>query len=122
MLRQMNPESSNRPPLSAEIKDSIAPTAGFNWLLFLGVLISPAVLTFLVALFGKKTDEVAVLIGLFCGIAAGILCGIMLGRRVGKTLGVKILLSAVFVIVLITACISMSCCGCLLGGYQLNIH
>ena len=100
----MNPESSEVPPQSDAASQPVTPAASFNWLLFLGVLVSPVVLTFLVALLGKKTDEIAVLVGLFGGIAAGILCGIMLGKRVGKTVGVKILLSVGFVIVLIIAC------------------
>ena len=96
--------------------------ARFNWLIFLAVLLAPALLTVLTVLLGAKSGDTAPTVAFFGGGAAGIVCGIMLGRRLGKTTQVKIVLSLVFALVMAVVCIGMSCGGCLASEYQLNFH
>ena len=105
---------SNPPPIPTP--------ARFNWLLLLAMLSAPAVLTVLTVLLGAKSGDPAPVAAFFGGSAAGIVCGIMLGLRLGKTTPAKIALSLLFALVMSVVCIGMSCGGCLVSGYQLDLR
>lgn len=96
--------------------------AHFNWLIFLAVMLSPVVLTMLTVLLGVNTGDTAPTVAFLGSGAAGIFCGILLGRRLGKTMSAKIVLGLLFAVAMVVVCISMSCGGCLVSGYQLNFH
>ena len=94
----------------------------FNWWMFVAVLLAPTLLTALCVLLFDKKGDTAPVIAVFGGGLAGIISGIMLGRHFGRTLPTKVVSSVLFALILGAACITMSCCGCMLSGYQFNLH
>lgn len=93
-----------------------------NWLVFLIVLLAPAILSCLAGALGSRNGNVAPVIALFGGGIAGIICRVMLGRRLGKAPGTRLWLGILFAIILAVVCIGMSCFGCMAGGYQLDFR
>ena len=91
-----------------------------NWLIFFAVLLAPAVVALLGAM--GKVEPLAVGSPLVGGGLAGIVCGIMLGRRVGRTSAARVLLGILFVGVFGCVSFILSFFGCLLGGFQMNMH
>ena len=65
---------------------SDGPVPKFNWIVFLGVLLAPALLALLAAL--GKLEGLAVASPLIGGLAAGLFCGLYLARRVGRKVGI----------------------------------
>ena len=102
-----------------------APPAGrprFKWWLFVAVLLAPTLLTALSVWLSAGKGDTAPSIAVLGGGLAGIISGIMLGRYVGKALPVRIVLSVVFAAILAVVCITMSFFGCMVSGYQFNLH
>ncbi len=91
-----------------------------NWLIFFAVLLAPAVVALLGAM--GKIEPLAVGSPLVGGGLAGIICGIMLGRRVGRTSAARVLLGILFVGVFGCVSFILSFFGCLMGGFQMNMH
>ena len=96
-----------------------ASSTKFNWLLFLGVLLAPAMF----ALGGSigKIEGLAVGSPLVGGAIAGLLCGIQLAQRVGRTSATRLGLGLLFVGLFGCVSFILSFCGCLLGGYQMKV-
>lgn len=99
---------------------AITSSARINWLIFFAVLLAPAVVALLGAM--VKSEELAVGSPLVGGGLAGIICGIMLGRSVGRTSAARVLLGILFVGVFGCVSFILSFFGCLLGGFQMNMH
>ena len=85
-------------------------------------LLAPALLTALAVSLGAKDGDTAPNIAMFGGTAGGIVCGIILGRSVGKTTPIRVLSSIIFVPIMSVVCIGLSCFGCMVSGFQLNLH
>jgi len=79
-------------------------------------------MTTLIAFLGKPNEQVSPIFGFFGGATAGIACGIMLALRIGKNVGTRIVLGIVFSAIFAVVCIMLSFFGCMMGGYQLNLH
>jgi hypothetical protein len=95
-----------------------------HWLIFFVALLGPSVLTMLVAFLTREHSggDAPVATAFIVGGLGGIASGVMLALRLGSTIGLRILLGLVFSGVLAVVCITLSCVGCLTGGYQLNLH
>ena len=136
-LRTMNPTKHKCPACGREVEfDSnanaascphcgkslpeVVPPATANLLIFFAVLLAPAVLALLGAL--GKIEGLAVGSPLVGGGIAGIICGIMLARRVGRSTGSRIGLGILFVALFAFVSFTLSFFGCLLGGFQMNMH
>jgi hypothetical protein len=109
-------------PASIPLPPPVTRPFHVNWILFFAVLLAPPLLTLLVVQGGRKAEGAAVAVALLVGGAAGLACGIMLGLGLGKTSANKVLLSVVFAGALSVACVGMSCCGCLAGGFHLDFR
>jgi CDP-diglyceride synthetase len=109
-------------PTSAEASKTTPALPSINWVVFLVVLLTPALLTILVVLSGGRDSGAAPAIAFLGGGIAGIICGAMLGRRLGRTTPLKIVLGLVFAMVLSVVCIGMSCFGCLASGFHLDFR
>jgi hypothetical protein len=109
-------------PTEPAIVETALKPVKIKWWVFLAVLLGPPLLTLLVAFLGKGTrdDEISPIIGLVGGGAGGIAFGIMLALRLGRTATSRVLLGMVFSVVFAVVGITMSCFGCLAGGYQLS--
>jgi hypothetical protein len=94
----------------------------FKGWLFVSVLLSPVLLTALSVWLIDKKGDTAPSFAVLGGGLAGIISGTMLGRHLGKTTPVRIGLSILFALILGVVCITMSCFGCMVSGYNLNIH
>ena len=114
----MNP--SEPPPLPQTSTTIPSGPVRINWLAFWIVLLAPTVLTIGAVLAGSQKGDTAPVIALIGGGISGIVCGALLGRRFGQTTGMKVLLGIVFAAVFVVVCIAMSCCGCLVSGYNLK--
>jgi hypothetical protein len=95
-----------------------------NWWIFFAIFLAPPLLTLLAALLtrehaGGDTPPFVAVVG---GVSSGIVCGVMLALRVGKTTETRVLLGILFCVVLAVVCVTLSCFGCLAGGYQLMLH
>lgn len=114
----MNPE----PPLpSATPEPTPARWTSFPWLLFLGAILGPPLLTTLAASMDRKGGAAPALMFLG-GAAGGLAAGVMLGCRIGKTPTTKALWSVVLAGVLAVAVVTLSGLGCAMGGYKLNFQ
>lgn len=96
------------------------PAPKFHWLLFLGVIFVPTILTVLSATGGGKDAPPA--LAMIGGGLSGLAGGILLARRVGSKPETRLYLGLLFVPLLSVACVTMNCIGCLAGGFKLNIH
>ena len=94
----------------------------FRWLLFLALLLAPAVLTSLSILLDKSSNGPAPAVGLIAGAIGGIACGVLLGCHMGQTTATKVILSFVFTAICGVACITIATFGCISSGYSLNVH
>ncbi|NOS70924.1 MAG: hypothetical protein HOP33_13460 [Verrucomicrobia bacterium] len=110
----LNCPQCGSPPPAAESSTKI------NWLVFFAVLLAPTVVALLGAM--GKIEPLAVGSPLVGGGLAGIVCGIMLGRRVGRTSAARVLLGILFIGVFGCVSFILSFFGCLLGGFQMNMH
>jgi hypothetical protein len=95
-----------------------------NWWIFFAILLAPPLLTLLVAFStnehaGADAPPFVAMVG---GVLSGIVCGVMLALRLGKTTDTRVLLGILFCVVLGVVCVTLSCFGCLAGGYQLYFH
>jgi hypothetical protein len=95
-----------------------------NWWIFFAVLLAPPLLTLLAAFStnehaGADAPPFVAMVG---GISSGIVCGIMLALRLGKTTDTRVLLGILFCVILAVVCVTLSCFGCLAGGYKLYFH
>lgn len=90
------------------------------WVIFFLVLFAPA----LCSLLGVrlKSDGLAVGSVVFGSIVSGIICGTLLGRRLGRTTGSRFGLGIVFVCVFGAVSFVLGFFGCMVGGFNLNIH
>src|SRR5262245_1916554 len=109
-------------PSSAETSTPTPARPSINWVVFLVVLPTPALLTILVVLIGGRDSGVAPAIAFLGGGIGGIICGAMLGWRLGRTTPLKIVLGVVFAVVFSVVCIGMSCFGCLASGFHLDFR
>lgn len=98
------------PPLASELSTK------FNWLIFLGVLFAPAVLTLVGELVGA--DGLAVIPALLGSVIVGPFCGIYLARHVGRTSAARLWLGCLFVGVFGCVSLTLSFIGCMLGGFN----
>ncbi len=105
-----------------DMPNPLTSTPRFNWPVFCCVLLSPPLLTILAVRFLSKSSDAPLYLVLLGGGIAGIISGVILGRRVGKTPAARAVFAILLALVMIVVCISMSCFGCLVGGYHLNIH
>ena len=105
-----------------DMTNPLTSTPRFNWPIFCCVLLSPPLLTIFAVRFLSKSSDASLYVVLIGGGIAGIISGVMLGQRGGKTRAARIVGSILLALVMIVVCISMSCFGCLVGGYHLNIH
>lgn len=96
------------------------PKTNLKWWWLVIALLVPPVVTLLCAL--GKMEGPAVLVPLVGGGGAGIFCGVMLGRHVGRTSGTRLLLGVVFTGLFGLASFILSFCGCLAGGFAMNLH
>ncbi len=114
-----NPEGQDACPHCGSPPPAAAPSPKFNWLLFLGVLLAPAMF----ALGGAigKIEGLAAGSPLVGGVIAGLLCGIYLAQRVGRTRASRLWLGFLFVSVFGCVSIILSFFGCLLGGFQMRM-
>lgn len=103
---------SNAPPAAAKI----------NWPIFFIVLCAPAVLTILAVRINRTGQDLAPFVACLGGVFSGIVCGAMLGRRIGSTTAIKIGLGFTFALMIIPVCIGMSCFGCLVSGFKLDLR
>src|SRR5262249_40952529 len=94
------------------------PPPKFHWLLFLGVIFVPTIITIIAGQLGMK-DLAPASAGLGGGLS-GIVAGILLGRRLGRTDAARVGLSLAFVVVLSIACVTMNCFGCLASGFKMD--
>lgn len=115
-----NPEGQDSCPHCGGPPPAAAPSPKFNWLIFLGVLLAPAMLTLAGA--AGKIEGLAVGTPLVGGAIAGLFCGIYLARRVGRTSAARLWLGFLFVGVFGCVSFSLGFFGCMLGGFQMNIH
>lgn len=92
------------------------------WFLFFAGLLGPPLLTFLVVMLVDRKGDIAPVISVVFGGAGGTLCGALLGLRFGSNTYVKVALGIVFALVMGVVVITMSCVGCLAGGFKLNFH
>lgn len=95
-----------------------------NWWIFFAALLAPPLLTLLVAFLGSgnSNEQVSPMIAFFGGAAGGIASGIMLALRLGRTTGTRILLGILFSAGFAIVCVTLSCFGCLAGGYRLDLR
>src|ERR1700722_7163021 len=98
-------------PASATYAVSWPPTSAplrpfrFNWLIFFGVLLAPALVTMLTAsTVGGRNEQVSPVVALFGGGAAGIICGVLLGLRLGKTVPARLVLGILLAVVMAFLC------------------
>lgn len=83
---------------------------------FFAVLLTPAVITMLVAMLApRERDDVPVGMGLIGGATAGIICGVMLGRRLGKTGTGRLLIGIFASLFMAVVAIALCCGGCAIG-------
>ena len=97
------------------------PPVKIKWPIFFGVLLAPILITALIAFLGKPNEQVSPITGFFGGAAAGIACGIMLALRIGETVGTRIVHGIVLSVVFAVVCITLSCFGCMMSGYNLRL-
>src|SRR5262245_61257506 len=109
-------------PTSAETSKATPSLPRINWVVFLVVLLTPALLTILVVLIGGRDSGAAPAIAFLGGGIAGIICGAMLGRCLGRTTPLKIVLGVVFAVVFSVVCMGMSCFGCLASVFHLDFR
>jgi hypothetical protein len=114
------PVNAHPPELPALPSQTPRPT--FRWLLFVLLLVAPAVLTCLAVLVAGNRSDLAPAFGFIGGALGGIASGIVLGIWVGRSAAMRVVLSLVFVAVCGVASISLSMFGCLASGFQLNFH
>jgi len=93
-----------------------------NWLVFLAVLLAPPLLAALSVLLFDKKGDLAPTVAMLGGGLAGIITGAMLGRRIGSSSSTRIALGILFAFIMAVVCIGMSCLGCVVSGYELNLH
>ena len=115
----MNPPE---PPAAETAAAPIPPPQRFRGWLFTAVLLAAPVLTILAALAFPKNQDLAPSVAMCGSVITGIVAGMMLGRRFGRNLSAQISLSFVFAVIMVPVCFVMSCFGCVVGGFQLNLH
>ena len=95
-----------------------------SWFLFFGVLLAPAILTFLTAFLGKEqsNEQASPLIGFYGGAASGIACGILLAVRLGKNVLARIIFAILFSCILGVVSIAVSFAGCMAAGYKFRFE
>ena len=91
-----------------------SPPVKINWFFFFGVLLAPAVLTVLVALF-KSPDATGVCV-LGSSLVAGIIAGVLLSRFNAGNIGVRLLVMLVYALVFSIFCLISCFFGCGLAG------
>lgn len=114
-----NADAANCPHCGRPLPEVVPPAAS-NLLIFFAVLLAPAVLALLGAL--VKSEGLAVGSPLVGGGLAGIICGIMLARRFGRSTGSRFGFGILFVALFAVVSFTLSFFGCLLGGFQMNMH
>ena len=113
-----SPES----PVSESAGTPVTKPRRFNGVAFTVVLLAAPVLTILAALAFPKNQDLAPSVAMCGSVITGIVAGMMLGRRLGRNLSAQIILSFVFAVIMVPVCFVMSCFGCVVGGFQLNLH
>lgn len=91
-----------------------------NWFLFFGCLLAPALFSALGAL--GKSEGVAIGSVVFGSLVAGIVCGVMMGRRFGNNPGARVGLGIAFTCVFGVVSFVLGFFGCMIGGFNLNVH
>ena len=107
-------------PQCGSLPPALESSSKINWLIFFAVLLAPTVFALLGAM--GKIEGLAVGSPLVGGGLAGIICGIMLGRRVGRTSAARVWLGILFVGLFGCVSFILSFFGCLMGGFQMNMH
>ncbi|HXC34906.1 MAG TPA: hypothetical protein VNV43_03475 [Candidatus Acidoferrales bacterium] len=115
-------QKGNRCPFCGAAK------ARFHWLVFLCALLLPPLLTLVSAdtmrhTLSKPVDEnVSPTITWIGGAIGGIVCGLLLAFRATKSIPLRVFLSIVLSGLMIAVCVTLSLCGCAVGGYQFRIN
>jgi hypothetical protein len=94
----------------------------FKWWWFVAALLLPVLITALSVWLFTDEGDTAPSIAVLGGGLVGIISGTMLGRHLGKTPPVRVGLSILFALILGVVCITMSCFGCMVSGYNFRIH
>jgi hypothetical protein len=98
----------------------------FQARLFFCGLLAPPLLTlitaFLMRTFVDKSNEsVSVAVGSIGSVIGGIICGVTIGI-LPRDIGARVICSIVMIAIMSGVCLVLSCFGCTMGGYQLNLH
>lgn len=120
-LTPANSQSAANSP-SASQKGMVDPIK-INWWIIFGALFAPPLLTLLVAYLGRgveRGDPFSPGIGFFGGALGGIAFGVMLALRICRTTVNRWLLGILFAVIFAIVCITLSCFGCLAGGFNLR--
>jgi hypothetical protein len=112
-----------QPEESDVTEPSLAPIK-ISWWITFGALLAPPLLTLITAflLHGHGNEELSAVISMMGGTAGGIAFGIILALRLGRSVGTRIGLGILFSTIFAVVCITLSCFGCLIGGYQLRFQ
>jgi hypothetical protein len=94
----------------------------FRWVLFIALLLGPALLTCLTVLIESSSNGPAAPVGLIAGGLGGMASGIVLGIWTGRSMALRAVLAIAFAAVCGVVSISLAMFGCLASGFNLNLH
>lgn len=114
------PDGHNHCPECGAPMPPPLPRPRINWFLFLGCLLTPAVLSALGAL--GKSDGLAIGSVVFGSLVAGVICGVLMGRRFGSNPGARVGLGMLFTCVFGAVSFVLGFFGCMAGGFTMNFH
>jgi hypothetical protein len=113
----MNPPEAPRP----EERPEPVPRKRFAWGIFLIALLGPPALAALTSSI-ENEGETAAWVSLFAGVFGGVTAAVLLGFRIGKDSPMKVIASILLCLFFIPVIVTMSCFGCLAGGYVLSFR
>lgn len=101
---------------------NLPPSDRLNWLLLLGLILAPAILTSITVAFDHSSSGPAPAVGLIAGGIGGIASGVLLGCNFGRTIAAKVIFSVMLVAVCGVASITIATVGCLMAGFTMSLH